>query len=752
MVDLQGTGSGNIEENLRNKVFSKAAEYRNEQRRAEEQRKRDLEMQKRQAEQEQQAEDKEQQKQDDSDQIERGKEQIEEDKQAKIEALVRKRDEKIEKIENGPHGPVAFFATGFGMILFWLVAFIDGVINLLSGLAGLIPFLGTFLSAGLDGVEFFVNIGMIALFAIPTIFFLGDIAAFIKIVLFYIIDTATSFIPFIGDYIDAAFEFVVGFGFKSFSPPNVIKESYEHKKEDLKTKVRSKYNKKIAAVEEGARDHIRELVDGIKKKKFKTFFRGSGDVWYFVLIIITALIGPLGAGWISMDFKPITFSVIIIYSLILAFFYKSNALGERKIFSVVGFLLLMFVADLLLTNTRFTQSLFGNNSFLSIIILIMLAILDVTWAYNPEKTSSMALFFGILIALIFVGPQMAGYVKSGEFSSDADGNAAELEAGLKNLNPIDRFLDTIQRQYGYGPQGNVTVKGGEMEKTAEYIGAKIDSVNTIRNSYFPGQQIDIDIDTSANSYHPIHIATFCSVDNKVADTIKPQRTEVTGSKAARVRCTFDSLPKGSHVVDVEQTFRYLSSVKVPIKIITDEKEETLLALAQDAGVEYKPDNYIAGGDTPIATSGPIEIKVGNVKRDNMHVLETPIVINEENPNLHRRVNFKFQLDNTGNTESSKISMINDAIIDMPSGIGLQHCDFLPSDDELPYEQEGERWIYHFDKEFDSWDVFEVMSCDLKFHPEELSERFENDGWFFDKMYFTLDYNYHIERAATVRVE
>ena len=101
---------------------------------------------------------------------------------------------------------------------------------------------------------------------------------------------------------------------------------------------------------------------------------------------------------------------------------------------------------------------------------------------------------------------------------------------------------------------------------------------------------------------------------------------------------------------------------------------------------------------------------------------------------------------------SKISMINNAVIDMPSGVGLDHCDFIRNDENLQYKKQGDRWIYEFDEEFDSWDVFDVVSCDLKFNPEELDRRLGDEGWFFDKIYFTLDYNYKIERAETVRVE
>ncbi|MFP4118637.1 MAG: hypothetical protein ACLFTH_01125 [Candidatus Woesearchaeota archaeon] len=754
MVDLQDMASEKFEENLRNTAFSSLDEYKKQQKeqqkQAEQQRQRNLDMQQRQAQQQQQEQQRQAQQQDDKQQIEQGKEQIEQDKENKIQRLVQKRDEKIDRIESGPHGTLAFFTSGLGVVIFWLVAILDAIVNLASGMAGFIPFLGGALSVGLDGLEFFVCIGLIVFYAIPTIFFLGDISAFVKIVLFYLFDAVASFIPVVGDFIDAGFEFVVGVGIKNFLPPHVIKQSYEDRKEDLKAKVRSRYNKKIASVNDDARERIKRLVNGVKKKKLKVNFLGSGDVYYLILLTITFFIGPLGAGWISADFKGITFGVIIVYGFLLAFFYKLNAMGERKIFSVIGFMVIMFLADVFLTSPTLAGSLFGNSTFMVYLVLAFVVVIDIVWAYDPEKLSSFVFFFALVIALIYVAPQLLAYVQSGEVSSDLDANQADIEAGMKNLNPIESFLDTIQRQYGYGNAS--TVKGGENEKTEEYLGAKIEGVTPLRDYFFTGQEVALDIDTVANSFHPIGLMTMCRVDNKVADEVSPRYTEVTGSKAARIRCSFDSLPKGSHVVDVEQTFRYRSSVKIPLKVMTGEKERTMHTLAKDAGDDYSPSEFIGGGDKAISSSGPIQIRVGNMKKENEHVLEMPIVVDAENPNDHRRVNFKFQLDNTGNTESSKISSINKAVIDMPSGVGLKNCDFMNTRGELPYEDKGERWHYEFDQEFSTWDVFDTISCDLNFYPKIIDDRFEDDGWFFDKIFFTLDYNYKIEKATTVQVE
>ncbi|MFW6378477.1 MAG: hypothetical protein ACOCZV_00475, partial [Nanoarchaeota archaeon] len=198
-------------------------------------------------------------------------------------------------------------------------------------------------------------------------------------------------------------------------------------------------------------------------------------------------------------------------------------------------------------------------------------------------------------------------------------------------------------------------------------------------------------------------------------------------------------------------FRYVSSVKVPLKIMTERKQSMLLSLAQDAGDEYKPDNYIKGENTAISTSGPVMIRVGNLKKDNKNVLEMPIVIDRQNPNRNRRVNFKFQMDNNGEVQNSKIVQVNKAIIDLPSGIALKNCDFMTDASETRYEKNDGRWVYTFDEEFRSWDTFDTVSCDLDFDRRELDKKFGNDGWFFDKVFFTLDYMYEVERSKTVKV-
>ncbi|MGM5479932.1 MAG: hypothetical protein ACQESC_00560 [Nanobdellota archaeon] len=665
----------------------------------------------------------------------------------KISKLRKNQDRQIKTNE----AILNFFTGGISHLVFWIAAIVDAILNL-SGVLEFIPVIGTAMSTAIDTVEIFINIGLVVYFAIPTIILLRDVGAFFKIFIFYLIDTVTSFIPLVGDFIDAGYEFVVAGLIKKFSPLHVIRESYENKIEEIKAKVKSRFDKKVAGVKEGYQNSISKLKTAVAAgKKFRdNTFSSWNDIVFFLLLAVTFMLGPLGTGLISVEFKMINIMVIIVYALLLFTFHKFNIIDEKKIYPIVGFLVLNFLAGLLLSNSSAVQGFMGSASFLLYFIIIVGIILDLVWAYNPDKLVPIGLFFGLVIVLMFAGPQMVGYIQSGQLNSDVGSSQADVEAGLKNANPIQNFLNSIKRQYGYG-NGSV-VQGSETERTAEFIGAKIESVEPTRDYFFTGERVDIEIDTIANSYHPLELMTSCMVGSTPAKTVDPPYTELTGSKSSRVRCSFDGLQKGSHVVDVKQVFNYRSSVKVPLKILSKSQEEKFLTLANRAGDQYKPGEYIEGDSKSVSTSGPVKINVGNTREDNRYVLQMPIVV-EGGPSSirNRRINFVFQFEDLSSAEGNKITDINNININMPRGVALEECNFLTTQ-KIPYKSEDDRWVFEFEKEFQSWDQFRSISCDLKFDNAILNERFEDDGWFSDQMFFSMDYRYSLDHSTTVEVK
>ncbi|MFW6378642.1 MAG: hypothetical protein ACOCZV_01325 [Nanoarchaeota archaeon] len=697
------------------------------------------------------AKEREEQRQSTEEYLQGSMRQIEEDRTRKIQELEDEKNLKIEKIQKGPPGFLKLFTPGFSLfsILMWIAIIIDGIIAISIGL---IPGAGDAVSA-LWG--FSIAAGIIIVFSIPLVLYLHDFGAVFKITAFFVFDSIIGMVAVVGDIIDAVGEFGVR-AIKelreNFIPTFVVRKSYENRKQDIANKTAHRYDKKKWKVNDNAKAQIDNLKKfGKRESKFKTLKRigGTGDLFFVFFMILTFFIGPLGTGLISLDFKPITVSVIVIYAVLLALLFRTDLVSHQKIYASIIFLVISLVADLMLQNSLMISGLFGNMGFIVYVLIGLAFILNVVWAFAPDKLVPTAMFMMLIILLFFLGPKIVSYAQSGSLEADFQENRAELEVGMKNANIFDQIRMAINRSR---MEGNGTlVEKGDVERTSEYFGSDIESITPTRDSFYTGQTVALDIDTVANSFQPIGIMTMCKTDNIFAD-VTPKYTEVTDTKGARVRCSFDSLPKGTHVVDVEQTFRYVSSVKVPLKIMTEQKQDILLALAQDAGDEYKPDNYIKGEDTSISTSGPVIIRVGNMRKDNKEVLEMPIVVDRQNPNDNRRVNFKFQLDTSGDVQNSKIVQVNEVVIDLPSGVALENCDFKDYDGEIPPDKkEGDRWIYTFEKEFKTWDVFDMVSCDLHFDKQEIDKKFGSDGWFFDKVFFTIDYNYNVARSTTVKV-
>ncbi|MFW5866101.1 MAG: hypothetical protein ACOCU6_03335, partial [Nanoarchaeota archaeon] len=675
---------------------------------------------------------------------------IEENRSRKIQELEEEKNLKIEKIQKGPHGFLKLFTPGFSLfsILMWIGIIVDGIIAISIGL---IPGVGDAVSI-LWGV--FIAVGIIVVFSIPLVFYLRDFGAVFKITAYFIFDSFIGLVAVVGDIIDALGEFGVRAikGLRdNFTPTFVVRKSYEERKQDIANKTAHKYDKKKWKVNENAKAQIDNLKKfGKTESKFKTLKRigGTGDLFFVLFMIITFFIGPLGTGLISLDFKPITVSVIVIYAVLLALLFRTDLVSHQKIYASILFLVISLVADIILQNSMMLSRLFGNMGFIVYVLIGLAFILNIVWAFAPDKLVPTAMFMMLIVLLFFLGPKIVSYAQSGSLEGDFQENQAELEAGMKNAHILDQIKMAINRSR---MEGNGTlIERGDIERTSEYFGSDIESITLTRDYFYTGQTVALDIDTVANSFKPVGITTMCKSNNNIA-RVDPPYTEVTDTKGARTRCSFDDLPKGTHIIDVKQVFRYVSSVKVPLKIMTEQKQNLLLSLAQDAGDEYKPDNYIKGEDTAISTSGPVMIRVGNLKKDNKNILEMPIVIDRQNPNRNRRVNFKFQMDNNGEMQNSKIVQVNKAIIDLPSGIALKNCDFMTDVGETKYEKKGGRWVYTFDEEFRSWGPLDTISCDLDFDKQELDKKFESDGWFFDKLFFTIDYMYEVERSTTVKV-
>ena len=181
--------------------------------------------------------------------------------------------------------------------------------------------------------------------------------------------------------------------------------------------------------------------------------------------------------------------------------------------------------------------------------------------------------------------------------------------------------------------------------------------------------------------------------------------------------------------------------------------DSLLILSRDSGNEITAESYVGGTQSALTTAGPLLIGVSNTKIEGISKLKMPIILERDNINKNP-TRLRFQIQVQGAVDVGKLSSINKAEFNLPAGMLLKNCDFgTNSNEPLPYVVEDGRWIVTVQDDFSAWTDLKTISCELGFD-EMAVESFlpERMKWSPQTIYFTLDYNYQMQKSIVVRVD
>lgn len=654
---------------------------------------------------------------------------ITEEKRAKIEKLKEQRDAKIEAYRNGSKKPplMGFFMSNISLYIMGLVDF---------GL-GWIPVVG-------DIIAFFVS----AIFWFIPCLILFDLMAYIRILLFLGLDMVIGMIPVFGNFADILPEFLLA----KWGPPAQLKKAWEEKLPAILERIRQDYDHKIAVVEANSRDKLKKHLDRIRGH-FSGLAADNQKIVLLLAFFGIIVVGPFGIGAVSDISFFSSLPVVAIIALVLLLITKLGMLTGKETFGLMLFLALNILWSFILSqNAAITQFLKDNTLivmifFFAFSILFVLRTMDVI----TNRTIVIIMLLLILGALSF---RFIGYFSGDSFTADTEQAQVEKEAVWEEANIVEKIglWITEQRLKGEGEY----LPEGETEATYEFMGVIMEDPEPLKDIFYSTEPIQIDIDYQANSYEPISISTSCRTGTQLGIIEPDYPVQATASYFPRVSCIFDNLPLGSHKVDVKGVYNYRSTVRLPLKLITTDFERLLLAHQKDAGTALSLETFLEETSS-LTSAGPIQFGVSNTKEMGEAKLKMPMAMDKNaiaNNNLQRVHKLKFQLqqsyDQSGGIQ--KIERVTKAQFNMPKGIALSNCNFAPGIDLQPMTENG-RWIYNIVDDFNSWQLFTTLECDVSVDAEHIDVFFpQGVEWSKSTMLLTVDYDYSIQKSVVVRVE
>ncbi len=656
--------------------------------------------------------------------------QIDEEKREKIEKLKQERDAKIEAYRNGKVPPfIGFFMNNISLYLMGLVDF--GV--------GWIPFVG-------DIIMFFVSA---AFWFIPS-FFLFDLMAYIKILIFLFVDMIIGMIPMnIGNFADLLPEFLL----VKWGPPAQLRKAWKEKLPAKLERIRQDYDSKIAIVQANERDKLKKRL-GRLRGHFSGLAIDNRKILFLLFFVAIIVLGPFGIGAFSETHLLSSLPVIIVLTLFLLLATKLGMLDEKEMFGLLLFLALNIALSVMLKAGDFLAQYFKGNTIIVMILFFVFSTLFVLKSMDVISGKAIAAII-IILLLILSSFQIVSQIGSPHFKTEVQQSKAEKQVAWDNANLFEkmRLWITEQKMKGNGTY----LPAGETESTYTFMGVTMENPSPLKTIFYSTEPIQIDIDYQANSYDPISISTSCKTGTYMG-VVEPNRpVQATASYFPRVSCIFDHLPPGAHKIDVKGVYNYRSTVRFPLQLISADLENTLLVYDKDSKNKPAIESLLEENKHVLTSAGPIQIGVSNTKEMGVDTLKMPMAmdVSAVTSNTENRIHkLKFQLQSSYDTSGGiqKIERVTRAQFNMPEGLALSHCNFAPGMDLQPLT-EGGRWIYDVLDDFNKWNLLTTIECEVLVSPEYANVFFpQGVDWSKTTMLFSVDYDYSIQKSVVVQVE
>ncbi|MBN1175240.1 hypothetical protein JXA48_01210, partial [Candidatus Woesearchaeota archaeon] len=121
------------------------------------------------------------------------------------------------------------------------------------------------------------------------------------------------------------------------NPITIIRDTYNSPEAIAKRKerIKEKYKNKIQALKDGTKSQIKGILKG--------HFRGPGSedaqkIVFFLLLVVTAILGPFGTGMISLEKNFQAFVFTGVFLLILLLFERLQFINFKNFTGIVIFI------------------------------------------------------------------------------------------------------------------------------------------------------------------------------------------------------------------------------------------------------------------------------------------------------------------------------------------------------------------------------------------------------------------------------
>ncbi|MCF7798682.1 DUF4112 domain-containing protein, partial [Candidatus Woesearchaeota archaeon] len=652
------------------------------------------------------------------------------EKRAKIEKLKQQRDAKIEAYRNGSKKPpfLGFFMNNISLYIMGAVDFA----------LGWIPFVGDFISFGISAFIWFI----------PCLI-LFDLMTYIKILGFLFVDLFIGLIPGVGDLADLAPEILLA----KWGPPAQLRKSWESKLPGVLERIRQDYDRKIAIVQADEKSKLDKRLARIRGH-FSGLAAENQKIVFLLAFIGIIVLGPFGVGAFSETQILSSLPVVGVIILLLLLGTKLGMLEQKEMFGLILFMALNVLLSVMLKANDFLSSIFKDNTVIVMILFAVFSLLFVLKTMDLVNTKTIIIIM-VLLILGLSSFNMIGYFSGNQFQADKEQTVAQREASWEDANLLEKLQLWVAEQKLKG--SGEYLPDGETESTYEFMGVRMENPDPFKDIFYSTEPVQIDIDYAANSYEPISISTSCRTGTYMGEIQPSYPVEATASFFPRVSCIFEKLPVGTHNVAVKGVYNYRSTVRLPIQIISTDFETILLAHKKDAGTTLDLQEFLEESKA-ITSAGPIQIGVSNTKEMGANVLRMPIAMDEDSiisqgqDNRVHRLKFQLQLSHDDENGKQKIERVTKAQFNMPEGLAISNCNFAPDFDLQPLTEDG-RWIYTVIDNFNKWEIFTTIECDVGVDKQYADVFFpEGVDWSKSTMLFTVDYDYSIQKSAIVRVE
>lgn len=531
------------------------------------------------------------------------------------------------------------------------------------------------------------------------------------------------------------------------NPVTIIRDTYNSPEAIARRKerIREKYKNKIQALKDGTKSRIKGILKG--------HFRGPGSedaqkIVFFLLLVVTAVLGPFGLGYIGLEKSTQMFIFSVVYLLVLLLFERLRFINFKNFTGIIIFILFNALINPLL-NSNFVAGFIGANSDAVFKIVLLLFMFLFTLHFGGVLSGKAIGIFAVIVLLFLSIPYMIGTLQNKDrLEAQQDRLQTEAQIAVEKADLIDRIMAWVEDSMNAGKGENINT--ATQEQTAEYIGVKISDVRSLKQTYQEGEQVTLLIDFEGKVFQPTTLRTQCMADKYMGktnpesfDMQKPimGSDELLPTLYPRVECAFDKLPRGAYKIVILSYYRHNSSVILPLRIMSYEQSNVLYQNFVDTGKYSSIKEYIGGEPKIISSSGPVIINPANDKNaERQWVYIDPLIVNKNTLPESPLTYLTFQLKQSPEDLEGEIQSIRELTFSMPEGLDIA-CSGINKGEKIPTKEVDGRWLANAKSSDFNIELKELIDCQV-FTKEGYVDKFvPSNAWSSESIILNVMYDY-----------